>query len=125
MKKVLMSFEGMEYLGCIGLLELRIRASGGEDSIGYGTVIGGSRRWIYLIWVCLVPFRDEACGVIMGDMGSRLIALEIFSSYRIRGCFFSSMAWCLELAAFCLRTAAWVDVYPSSLLPISCVSTTS
>ena len=56
MKKVLMSFEGMEYLGCIGLLELRIRASGGEDSIGYGTVIGGSRRWIYLIWVCLVPF---------------------------------------------------------------------
>jgi hypothetical protein len=43
-----MSFEGMEYLGCIGLLELRIRASGGKDSIGYGTVIGGrSRRWIY------------------------------------------------------------------------------
>jgi hypothetical protein len=54
---------------------------------------------------------------------SRLIALEIFPSYRIR--VFFSMAWCLELAAFCLRTAAWVDVYPSSLLAISCVSTTS
>jgi hypothetical protein len=59
---------------------------------------------------------------------SRLIALEIFPSHRIRVYFlffFLSVAWCLELAAFCLRTAAWVDVYPSSLLPISCVSITS
>jgi hypothetical protein len=69
-KKVLISFEGMEYLGCIGLLELRIRASGG---VGFNRVwdgdCGGSRRWIYLIWVCLVPFRDEACGIVIGDMG--------------------------------------------------------
>jgi hypothetical protein len=71
-----------------------------EDSIGYGTVIGGVGAASILIWVCLVPFRDEACGVIMGDMGSRPIALEISSSYRIRGYLFSSMAWCLELAAF-------------------------
>ena len=59
-----------------------------EDSIGYGTVIGGVGAASILIWVCLVPFRDEACGIIMGDMGSRLIALEIFPSYRIRGYFF-------------------------------------
>ena len=69
-KKVLMSFEGMEYLGCIGLLELRIRASGGEDSIGYGTVIGGSRRWIYFdMGLPCSFFRDGACGIVMGDVG--------------------------------------------------------
>jgi hypothetical protein len=63
----------------------------------------------------------------MGDVGSRLIALDIFSpAYRIRGYFLFSMAWCLELAAFFVYgQLLWVDGYPSSLLPISCVSTTS
>ncbi|KAH6846007.1 hypothetical protein B0T12DRAFT_216497 [Alternaria alternata] len=53
------------------------------------------------------------------------LSLLRYSPATGSGGIFFSMAWCLELAAFCLWTAAWVDVYPSSLLPISCVSTTS
>ena len=61
----------------------------------------------------------------MGDMGSRLIALEIFPSYRIRGYFFFYGMVFGVGSFFVYGQLLWVDVYPSSLLPISCVSTTS
>jgi hypothetical protein len=62
----------------------------------------------------------------MGDMGSRLIALGIFSPATGLGDIFFLLwhgVWSWQL--FVYGQLLWVDVYPSSLLPISCVSTTS